>query len=264
MNRLLNALACCMLITIVLPIATVTALTRTVGVSVGDVFKYSCSYESIGFTTSPTGSDKNKDLDWIQTTVTSISGTKARFLSIGHYKNGTETTGASITIDVDWQGENIIDNLISANLNANDAIYAIENSYIINETIVKASPLGSRPTNHLILTSNETWTDTNGTIINRVTSSNHYWDKQTGILVEMSISITDQTNTSYSRESLSNTLIEAGVSPSIPTLPPSPSLSATPTPTPSIPEFPSTLTVLALMAITAFSVFMVKKKLRSD
>ena len=77
--------------------------------------------------------------------------------------------------------------VISANLEENGTLYtSVDYSTIkINETIARTYPDSARDTNHLNITT-ETEIDQN-------TSMNYYWDKSTGILVEMSQRVIYQT-----------------------------------------------------------------------
>lgn len=179
-------------------VVTAIAQTRTAGVSVNDWFKYGnaavyWSSNDPSATFPPPGYEALKewnDTQWMRVDVTAISGTNITGQSITHYKNGTETTSGG-WVDVDTgDGVNQTMAFISANLAAGDTIYN-SGSYSttrINETIPRTYAGGVRNTNHLNVSSIYIG---DGAQISY--STNVYWDKSTGIIVEESIGESNQT-----------------------------------------------------------------------
>jgi hypothetical protein len=148
----------------------VAAQTRTVGVHVGEWFKYG----EVSANGTLQAQYQNVE-SWIMT-VTNVSGTNVTVQLVTNFKNETSSSPASIEGDV--VGGNGFENsllVISANLEAHDAIYSSQafSSYTINETINKAYLHSTRPTNHLMMS-------------NEHLNGEFYWDKATGMLVEVS------------------------------------------------------------------------------
>jgi hypothetical protein len=184
---LLNLISTFLLLALVM---AASAQTRTVGVSVGNKFRYSA-------TVSWSSNDPNatppsylvdiNDTQWLEVTITTISSTHTTGQITRHYKNATETTPGG-WIDADTgNGENLTAFVISANLAAGDSVYTSSpyNTWIINETVPRTYLSGVRDTNHLNITSSS------GTESYR---SNFYWDKSTGASVETLQETTNQTD----------------------------------------------------------------------
>jgi hypothetical protein len=156
------------------------AQTRTIGVSVGNKFRYSStvSWSSNDPSATPPSDLVNiNDTEWVEITITAISGTNITGQGTRHYKNGTEITAGG-WVDVNTgNGENLTAFVISANLAVGDSVYTSSpyNTWIINETVLRTYLSGVRDTNHLNVTSSL------GTQSFR---TNLYWDKSTGVAVE--------------------------------------------------------------------------------
>ncbi len=199
---LLNLFLASLLIVTVVTLAV--AQVRTPGVSVGDLARYAdinvnwSSNDSSA--TSPEWMEGFNETEWMFFLITGVSGTNITVQATEHFKNDTERirpgwididTGNSSnetnqTIDMEFS-------IISANLEVNDTIYssAEYSTWKINETIVKTYPDETRNTNHL----NLTW-EFSGTINGEIyyyNSMNYYWDKSTGIMVEMTMEWINQT-----------------------------------------------------------------------
>ena len=170
-------------------VVTASAQTRRAGVSVGDWFKYG---EFIGNWSSndPTATPppliaEYNEIQWLELNVTAIAGTNITAPATIHYKNGTEINYGGWT-DVDTgDGENLTKWFISSNLYAGDAIYSSNSSsnWNLNETIVRNYPDGSREINHISIVSTDQFNY----------STDYYWDRLTGVLVENSYEDVNQT-----------------------------------------------------------------------
>jgi len=172
-------------------VATALAQSGTVVVSAGDWFKYgniTVNWNSNDTSaTPPAGVQLNGAT--LTFNVTTISGTNVTGRLTTQYKNGTEITSSG-WVDVDTgDGANLPGLLISANLNAGDAVYSA-GSGVINETIPRTYPSGVRDTNHLNISDVSTVNATQFSY-----SENLYWDKSTGVFVEESFNTLNQTGT---------------------------------------------------------------------
>jgi hypothetical protein len=161
-------------------VVAASASTRTVGVNVGNTFRYSA--RSGWTSTDPNAVPPSSLLDvndsqWVEFTVTAISGTRITGQGTTLYKNGTEITqGAWIDVRT-GDGANLTEFVVSANLTPGDSIYnsADYTDWIINETVSRTYPTGARDTNHLNSTLSS-GTD--------VYLTSWYWDRSTGVAVE--------------------------------------------------------------------------------
>lgn len=159
------------------------------GVKVGDEFTYSLN----GFyssddpnATMPENFPQINMTEWFKVLVTDVSGAEVSVNTIWRFTNGTELNQSS-TIDVDTGIPNPTNGfypIYAANLKANDYIrpHGPDRS-TINETINRQYASGTRQTNFRTISipsydendSSKTWVET-PTI---------YFDKQTGMLVEL-------------------------------------------------------------------------------
>ena len=173
-------------------IVTAPAQTRTVGVLEGDWFKYGdISFDWNSNDPNATISDPDwNETEWMMILIIDVSGTNITGQKTVHYKNGIEEiSGGFVDIDT-GDGENATTMIISANLGVNDALYTSGDfsNWKINETVVRAYPGGVRDTNHLNMTFELSYMD-----FYQYMSMNYYWDKSTGIIVEMSVEEIHQT-----------------------------------------------------------------------
>jgi hypothetical protein len=222
---------------------------RTVGVAEGDWFIYGLdiSWNStdpdVIFSPSEYGDWERANVtEWVKMTVTAVSGTNVSVQYLTHFENGTEEIGYGY-IDVDTGDEaNGTLALISVNLGVNDSIYASGDysMWAINETITRTYPDGVRNTNHINMTYEFSWT------INELHCYlyqfiNLYWDKETGILVEDSFEMTNQTGPYLTTLSVVSTITDssAGV----------------------IPEFPVGPSMLVISIILSVTIFSVERRL---
>jgi hypothetical protein len=212
-----------------------SAQTRTVGVSVGNKFRYRAT---VGWSSNDTSATPDfylgdaNNTDWGEFTVAGISGTNITGQTITHYKNGTETT-MSGWIDVNTGAGNATMIFISANLAAGDSLYTSSyNNWFINDTAPRTYLSGVRDTNHIDVTG------LSGTVSSHY---NVYWDKSTGVLVDQLRVITNQTGTYTTTASLDVQIISSDVW--------------------IVPEFPTwTPALLMLIALTSATMVIARQK----
>jgi hypothetical protein len=190
-KALLTLLSLFMTSTIV--IAFVIAQPRIVGVSIGDWFKYGDLSVQLSSNdpnaTVPLYLEKMNQTEWISLTVLDVSNTNMTVQFVIHLENGTEETSEGY-VDIDTgDGVNATNWIISADLNENDTVYSsgMFTSWTINETTTRTYPDGARETNHINFTS-----ETNNTGSYEYESINIYWDRLTGVFVELSQNTTTQ------------------------------------------------------------------------
>jgi hypothetical protein len=164
---------------------------RTAGVSEGDWFKYGFTFDwDYELDTTPEDFIFADFLqgDWVTLAIQDVTGTNVTGQFTIHFENGTEKL---LTGSVDLTtGEGDLRNwLISANLDANEALYASESDEIINETITQAYPWGSIETNHLEYSFNFTEGEDYSFLCLDL-----FWDRQIGVLTEMSFEAEVQQN----------------------------------------------------------------------
>jgi hypothetical protein len=175
-------------------IVAASAQTRTPGVSAGNTFTY--SYTSNWNSNDPNATIPSELVSINQTqsaevSLTAVSGTNVTETVTTHYKNGTETTNDG-WVDVDTGDGNTTTLFISADLVPGDPMYTGSpyNTWTINETVLTTYPSGARDTNHINMTA--TSSSVQG---NLSETTNLYYDKTTGALVEFSKAVSNQTGT---------------------------------------------------------------------
>ena len=224
------------------------AQTRIPGVAVGDSFKYTYTFE-MNVDDSQSESiltgllqaliEQTKNIDSAQITITGISGTSVTAQTTLQFKNGTQESNTGVT-DVSTGMGNLTLSLVAANLTANDPIYAGNNDEIINETITKTTALGSRQVNHQSITMNYdvAQEELSGFGItgplSQTNVQNTYWDKQSGMLVEMSYEMQSRSEQINADISIDVVLVDSNVS--------------------TIPEYPTIIMVLAALAVSTVAV----------
>lgn len=212
MNRRLVLLTLISMFLLFALVVAASAQTRTVGVSVGNKFRYSVN---ISWTsddpnaTPPSSLVDNNNTEWMEISVTGISGTNITGQTIQHYKNGTETT-TDVWIDLNsGPSGNTAPYFISANLATGDSAYTsfpFNTTWIINETVSRTYLSSARDTNHINATASS------GT---QSFPTNMYWDKSTGVFVEFMQEATNHTDI-YTETSLFDVQI---ISPDLGTIP---------------------------------------------
>lgn len=195
---------------------------RTVGVSVGDWFKY----EDITVTWSSNDPNASKvwygmDLEmynqteWVKVEITGVSGTNVTIQGIQHFKDGTEEISDG-WVDIDTgDGVNATSMIVGANLNEGDPIYTAGeySNWFINETITREypGPDSSRETNHINMTYAYNYTIPPDIDINYFYSMNFYWDTTTGVIVEDSFEMINQTGEYLTAWSMAFKITESNV-----------------------------------------------------
>ena len=225
-------------------VASVLAQPRTVGVSVGEWFMYgdiSVHWSSNDpNATIPDYLVEFNDTEYATISIVNFVNTNVTVDMTTHYKNGSdEITGGFVDVET-GDGDNATMLIISANLNENDTIYTsgMYSTWRINETITRIYPDSVRETNHLNVTMEYTMPP-----IYQYTSLNYYWDRPTGMLVEMSQNLTQQMGENITTASMSIRITDSDVW--------------------VIPEFPtSTTIILALAVLTTATILLRRKKLR--
>ena len=222
-------------------VASVTAQPRIPGVSAGNWFKYGdisvhWSSDDPNATVSPYLKKMN-ETEYIMISIVGVIGTNITCEITTHFKNGTEETfGGYVNIDT-GDGENLIPMIISAGLDENDTVYT-SGSYStmkINETVTRTYPDQTRDTNHVNIT-----TEQSNMGSYQFASWNYYWDRSTGMAVEISgesITQSEGFNTTWSGH---QRITESDVW--------------------VIPEFPSLLILPLLMIATVLAVIVYRRK----
>lgn len=215
-------------------VVVASAQTRTVGVSVGNKFRYSNTVNwssNNPNATPPFDVVTSNKTEWFELTVMDISGTNISCQQLTHLKNGTEIT-VNNWVDIDTGNGNLTLFTISANLAVGSSVYTSSslNNLFINETMPRTYLSSVRDANHLNMTSSTVTSSYNVS-----ESINMYWDKSTGVLVD---ELVEDTTYGYSsgyttRSSTHMQIISSNV-------------------WTVIPEFPNwTLALLGLIAVTA-------------
>jgi hypothetical protein len=225
-------------------LSSALAQTRVAGVSVGNTFKYTYALDANVSSTEfalPTLfealMEQARAIDWVQITVSKVSGTSVTTQMTMQFKNGTQQSNTGITDLATGQG-NLTMFLIAANLNPNDKIYTGNTNEKINETITKTYPSGSRQVNHEAITmeynvTEEELSDFNMTALQQSNTQDIYWDRQLGSLVEMSYSMVTRSEKVNADISVSIALIESNVY--------------------TVPEYPALMLVLIILIVYAIA-----------
>ncbi|MCW4015639.1 MAG: hypothetical protein NWF06_04655 [Candidatus Bathyarchaeota archaeon] len=164
----------------------VFAQSGVVGVSEGDWFSYGFSFEWYSDDANMTVPEEDvfdylMEGELIMFEVSEVLGSNVTGQFEINYENGTQQI-ISGWVDV-TTGEGEFGNwLISSGLDANDFTYQSDFGEAINETLMFSSQLGLRETNHIEYSFGNTTDDD----YYYVFSVNMYWDKEVGVLVEMS------------------------------------------------------------------------------
>jgi hypothetical protein len=230
-------------------VTAAAAQERTVGVAEGDWFTYevNASWNSTDpnapFPPSAYGDwEIMNGTEWAKVTIMGVSGTNVSLQYVSHYKNGTDEIGSGY-IDIDTGDEaNATFTLISANLDVNDNLYTSGNysMWAINETIARTYPDGVRNTNHVNMTYGNSWT-VNETECHYYYCINFYWDKETGMLVEDSFEVSNQTEDYLTTWSVVSTIIDSSAW--------------------IIPEFPAGSSILVISVILTVTIIGIKRRL---
>jgi len=230
---------------------------RTVGVNIGDWFKYgditvNWSSNDPNATFPPPGFEileELNEIEWMSMSVGSISGTNITLQATDHFKNDTERIRSGwIDIDTGNTSEETEETTgmtfwaISADLDTNDTLYTSGeySTWKINETIVRTYPDGARDTNHLNMTWEYSWT-INETEYYFYQTLNFYWDRSTGIFVEEYLEGINQTGTYLTTWSCLARITESNVW--------------------VIPEFPTWTSILLMLTVLTVAIAIFKRRL---
>jgi hypothetical protein len=203
-----------------------------VGVSEGDWFKWSYSYSLSDERPTPA----QFDIEWIKFLVTDISGTLVIGESTIKYNNGTEHTETN-SIDIDQNLDPIIQEmLISTHYSVNDVIYNIEHLRI-DEILTRTYNNQPREMFHSTFTAR---------FDDVVHDHEYYWDRKTGILVEMIYQneFTENSNLGSGSALFELKLIESN--------------------NPEIPEFSTTVIMLLFLSFTLLGTIISTRKLNHN
>ncbi len=157
----------------------VSAESGLVGVSEGDVFVYSMTAAYVSTVSNATvevPEFEANNTDWVRIEITNINDSVVYQVYTLHYKNGTDqvingqTDLANNSSYMQESGGFRGVPMCPPNLTVGDSLQTLQ--LTINETIVWAFPSGNREVNHVY------WT-------NELEVGDIYFDKQTGILVDM-------------------------------------------------------------------------------
>lgn len=231
---------------------TVSAQTYVPGVKVGDAFKYQYEFtadvNSSQQVTIPTPFDalveQAKAIDWIQITITGVSGNTVTAQTLTQYKTGTQQSYTG-TANVATGSGTLIQFLLASNLTANSPLYEGNNEKI-NGTTTKTYTSGvTREVNYQNLSSNYNIPQSqvskyNITVpLTQVNTQEAYWDKQTGALTQL-INRMETTSTQVNATLyLSLNLVESNVF--------------------AVPEYPFALIALAVLAVPTVLVLKERK-----
>lgn len=210
--KITRLMLCAVFLASAIVVASVTAQPRVVGVSVGEWFEYG-DFDIHWSSNDPNATipDYIEDLNqtgWMVLSILDVLNTNVTLQMVMHYQNATEDiTYARIDVDT-GDSENATMLIIAANLNENDPLYSsgMFSSYRINETIMRTYPDGVRETNHLNITM-----EMNLTGIYQYSSMNYYWDRPTGIFVELSQNMIMQMGENITAMSMSIKITDSDV-----------------------------------------------------
>jgi hypothetical protein len=231
-----------MFLLLAMAVVSVSAQSRTVGVFVGDWFKYGDInvHWSSNFpnATIPDYLKEFNDTEYAIVSILSVVNTNVTVEMTTHYKNGSdEITSGFVDIDT-GEGENATMLVISADLNENDTIYTsgMYSTWKINETITRIYPDSVRETNHLNVTM-----EYDVPPIYQYNSLNYYWDKHTGMLVEMLQNSTQQMGENVTTASMSIRITDSDVW--------------------VIPEFSTSTTMMLALAVLTTATILLRRRI---
>jgi hypothetical protein len=209
---------------------------RVPGVVPGDMFTYDVTAfwsSNDPNATAPADLLLVNMTEYYRVIITGVSGADVLTQNIWHFTNGNETpTGGSVNVETgNSTGEFWA--IVASNLGVNDLLHPSGQDMItVNATVMRNYVGGERETNHLMLT----YQGSDNT--NSVEYVDYYFDKQTGMLVELRDTTTysnpTKTITRYWKIKDSNVWV--------------------------VPEFPSVLILPLFMIATLLAVIAYKKK----
>ena len=252
MSKILTFTATILMITLCASLlGTATAQTYNAGVSVGDVYKY-----KFNFNADINGSEQTfmpdvikvlveqtKTIDWIQMTITNVSGTNIEAETLTQLKTGHQQTYTG-TVDVATGKGELALFFIASNLQVNDPI-RVDSSHIINGTTTRTYGNETRELNYekLVIESDvplDELAKYNISVpLKQVNTQESYWDKQTGSIVEMSVNMVTESSQVNATMTVSINLVESSVF--------------------TVPEYPTVLIVLMLLIVPTLVIFKKRK-----
>ena len=232
-------------------LSAANAQTYTSGVSVGDVFKYQYSFSSningskqfVVPTFFDTLTTQAKTIDWIQMTITNVTGSTVEVQMVTQYKSGTQQTYNG-TINVATGEGELAQFLIAANLGLNSPL-SMGSDEKINSTTTKTYSSCYREVNIENITSeyNVPQEELGKYFITvplkQINSQIVTWDKQSGALVTMTYHMTTKSTEVYADISLTLNIIESNVF--------------------TVPEYPVVIIVLAVLIIPTIAAIKIRK-----
>jgi hypothetical protein len=207
-------------IILILHINPVLGQSRTAGVSSGDAFTYTWAFDIDVDNNDVYPSDiftglleEVKAIEWTEITVLDVVGTQVSAQVIMHYKNGTEQTQIQ-SMDIETGRGNLTNFLIASNLSANDSVYVGQDQSIINETVVRSFASGARQQNLQTITmeyslSGDEASAFNMTDFQQTNTAEILWDKELGILTEMTYNMTTKSQNMNANISAEIKLVES-------------------------------------------------------
>jgi hypothetical protein len=234
-------------------LGAVNAQTYTPGVAAGNVFKYqyefSADVNGSQQVSIPTPFDslveQAKTIDWIQMTITSVSGSTVTAQMLTQYKAGTQQSYTG-TVDVATGQGTLAQFLIAANLTANSPLH-LGSSDKINGTTTRTFSSGSRELNYQTIVSEytvqpEELAKYNITVpLKQVNTQEAFWDKTTGALAELGFGMSTTSTQVNATLTLNMKMVESNVF--------------------AVPEYPTIIAVLLVLIIPAFVAINYRKKL---
>ena len=239
MNKKLLATSTILLFILLTSLAATTqAQTEqvTVGVEPGDTFRYHITYlwtSTNPANTPPTYWVQYNQTDYYQLTVNMVTSTTVQYNTTLRYQNGTEYQNTGIA-EVS-QGVTGDIYFYAANLSANNLLYPLSEDmpWVINDTTIRAYPDNTfRSTNHIQVNRTDVTNE-------KYSAMNLYFDKVTGVMVEATLTNV-YTATPQQTFTTHVVLAESNVW--------------------TIPEFPTTLPLLATAAIGIAVTALYKKR----
>lgn len=204
------------LITAVLPFGIVAEAQSqgfTIGVRVGDWVKYgdvSVNWNSTDPNAKPDPEIvRLNNTEWFKNVVTNVDYPRITFEHIRQLKNGTQESNV-LQVDVESGSGNGTLFFILAGLFLGDMLYAESmdpTPVLINETALRKSAGITRLVNHLNLTKTVEDDPSQSFYV----SINHYWDRETGFLIERQGEFANLTGTFQTRWTRSDKIVDTNL-----------------------------------------------------
>lgn len=196
-------------------VASILAQERTIGVVVGNWFRYSVDFRwnstDPDAVFPPVGKEylaEVNETEWILLSIQNVYSPLVDLHMVKHLRNGTERVDVG-HVDIATGLGNMSCSVISANLSVNDLVYthAEFSGWRINETVTRDYENSSRETNHLNITID--YSSLFGHTFYDVIE--YYWDRATGAMVECTRKEVNQTELYLTTWSETQEIIESNV-----------------------------------------------------